>query len=111
MTTKDKKTITVDGIEYVRADSVTQQINDGPVKIIVLEGRWNIVGRYSVDGDEGVLDDAAVIRYWGTTKGLGEIAAGGPTSKTILDKTNGQVRFPLRALVIVLNCDESKWSL
>lgn len=102
-------TISIDGTDYVRADSIKTTITDSEVKIVVLEGRWNLVGRYSIDGDYGVLDDAKVIRYWGTTKGLGELAAGGPTTKTILDPCNGQVRFQLRAQVLTLDADDSKW--
>lgn len=98
--------LNIDGVEYVRADSV---VSDSPIRIVVVDGRWNLVGRYSLDGSEVVIDDAKIIRYWGTTKGLGEIAKAGPTSKTILDPTHGQVRIPVHAVRLTIDCVESKW--
>src|SRR5690606_38181075 len=49
-------------------------------RIVVLDGRWNLIGQVRTIGDEVVITDASVIRYWGTTAGLGEIAKSGPTA-------------------------------
>lgn len=76
-----KKDITIDGIQYtpvVKASPTTR-------KIIVTRDRWNIVANVTRAVNELVLTDAAVIRYWGTSKGLGELAIDGPTAKTVLD--------------------------
>lgn len=78
-------------------------------KIVVLQRGWVMVGQYSKDGDQCRLDDASTIRIWGTTKGLGELALNGPTSKTVLDPC-GTVRFAELTAVAVLDCVESKWS-
>lgn len=96
--------ITVNGTTY-RAERPAS----GEVKILVLQRGWNVVGRYEKSGTEHVLTDAAVIRYWGTTKGLGELAAGGPTDKTKLDPC-GTVRAHELATVLVLDCDAQKWA-
>lgn len=68
----------------------------GDYRIVVLPGRWNLAGYYNLsdDGKTVTMRDAVVIRYWGTTRGLGEIAENGPTSKTKLDKL-GTVEFEL----------------
>ncbi len=49
------------------------------------------------------LTDASVIRVWGTTRGLGEIALGGPTKETILDPI-GDIDVPLNAIISVVKC-------
>lgn len=78
------------------------------IKIVVLQRGWVLVGRYSQKGDDCRLDDAHVIRYWGTTKGLGEIALGGPTDKTKLDKA-GLVTFHELTTIFKLDCEAKKW--
>ena len=100
--------ITIDGTEYVRADS----IDAGPseVQIVVIEGRWNIVGRVARD-DEGnlTITDGKVLTYWGTTKGLGEIASG-PTAKTKADPVP-TCRVPASKALFTLDADAEGWGL
>lgn len=103
------KTIRVDEVEYIRADSVTTPEITGDIKICVLQRGWVMVGRLERDGDNCKLHDASNIRIWGTTKGLGEIAAAGPTSKTVLDKCFGVVEFHSLTIVATIACEESKW--
>jgi hypothetical protein len=83
-------TIKLDNTEYVRADS----INVKPTKkrIIILQRGWNVVGDFSQEGNQCTLTDSSVIRRWGTTKGIGELALNGPTSETKLDPC-GTCRF------------------
>lgn len=99
--------ITVEGRRYVPADSLPPKSSD--IRIVVLQRGWVMVGRWSQDGEMCALDDAAVIRQWGTTRGLGEIAQGGPTSSTKLDPC-GHVDFHILTTVVVLCCREDKWA-
>jgi len=81
------------------------------VVILVLANGWVLAGRRAGTADDPatvVLEDAAVVRRWGTTKGLGEIVVG-PTSKTVLDPC-GTVRVPARAILFELACDGAAWS-
>lgn len=73
----------IDGVEYVRADSVRAEIGD--LRLIVADRGWVFVGRCE-DHDDGsvTIRNARNIRQWGTTKGLGELAAG-PTANTLHD--------------------------
>ena len=80
-----------------------------PVKIVVLQRGWVAVGRFSQKGNECHLDEASIIRRWGTTKGLGEIAKNGPTSSTMLDSTPRITYHELTA-VVTIDCEESEWS-
>jgi hypothetical protein len=78
-------------------------------KIVVLQRGWVVVGKFrEVSEVEHELTDASVIRYWGTTKGLGELVAG-PTSATKLDPC-GRVSFHPMAVVLKLDAEESAWS-
>lgn len=98
--------ITVDGVEYVPA---TDKPSD--VQIVVVDGRWNFIARVSREPGFVVLTDASVIRYWGTTAGLGELAKDGPTGKTKLDPCEGVVRIPEARVVFTLDADAGKWPL
>lgn len=99
--------IKIDDVEYIRRDS--QPKTTGEVRIVILQRGWVFVGRFSQEGANCRLDNAAVIRSWGTTKGLGEIAVGGPTSKTKLDKCP-PVKFHELTVIATLDCVEEKWN-
>ena len=68
-----------------------------------------MVGRFERNGSDCKLHNASVIRSWGTTKGLGEIAKDGPTSNTKLDPCNGLVEFDYLTVVASISCVEEKW--
>lgn len=55
--------------------------------IIVLQSGWVFVGTKEHETEQTITySDAATIRVWGTTKGLGELAINGATATTVLDK-------------------------
>jgi len=68
------------------------------------------VGNAVIEGDWVVTTNASVVRRWGTTRGLGELAASGPLENTKLDPI-GTVKSPLRALIGIVACEPSKWAL
>ena len=81
----------------------------GPkIQILVLQRGWVVVGEVHKEGADVVVSGASVIRRWGTTKGLGEIASGGPTGATCLDPA-GTVRVHELAVVMAIDCDAEKW--
>ena len=77
-------------------------------KIVVLQRGWVVVGKYSKDGEYGVLENAAVIRRWGTSKGLPEIVDG-PLKDTVLDKSSAPIRFHELTSIMMLDCGD-KWA-
>lgn len=105
----DIKTIEINGVEYAPADSIKVKEFDGDVKIVILQRGWIMVGKFERTGNDCKLHNASVIRSWGTTKGLGEIAEGGPTSSTKLDKTFGVVEFDYLTVVAMISCNNKKW--
>lgn len=78
------------------------------MKICILERGWVLVGSLEKDGDEYLLLNGFVIRRWGTTEGLGELAIKGPLNETKLEKIP-LVKFNKQQLIFTINCDESKW--
>lgn len=100
-------TIEINGQAYVRAENAPEP---SPIKIVILQRGWCMIGRLSKATEHRiVLVDAQVIRRWGTTRGLGEIAADGPTSKTLLDPA-GRVEIHPLTTVAVLDCAPDKWA-
>lgn len=104
------ETITVNGVNYVEADQAQNYTSTGDIKICVLQRGWVMIGRLERNGSECKLHDASVIRVWGTTKGLGEIALEGPKASTKLDKCNGVVEFDWLTVVCALTAKESVWA-
>ena len=90
------------------ADTQSNTCHKG-FKIVVLQRGWVVCGDYYLDGDEVVLENSKVIRRWGTTKGLGELAKNGPLTDTILDNA-GTTRFNRGAEVLTIDCEKSKWA-
>jgi len=82
---------------------------DGKKTIVVLQRGWVVVGDYYQGEYENRLENASVIRKWGTSKGLGELALNGPQSKTELDKC-GIVRYNAGAEVCRMDCNLEKWN-
>ncbi len=77
-------------------------------RIVVLQRGWVAVGNYTRQNDEVTLENARIIRRWGTTKGLGELAESGPTKNTVLDM-GGTLNFHIYSVVLTYQTDESKW--
>lgn len=94
-------------------DLLNQTKNEGPsldegIKIVVLQRGWVVIGRLFSEGEYNRLEDAYIIRTWGTDKGLGQLALEGKQSNTKLDKT-GTVRFHKLTSVAIIDCKESVW--
>ncbi|HEX4932481.1 MAG TPA: hypothetical protein VFV33_04825 [Gemmatimonadaceae bacterium] len=81
-------------------------------RIYVLVSGWVLVGRVEDHPDSGDLPvrlvSGAVIRRWGATAGIGELA-GGPLPGTVLDPLPTAVVIPQSAIVFAL--DVTGWSV
>lgn len=77
--------------------------------IVIADRGFVWVGKTQIEDDWLIINNASQVRRWGTTKGLGELAANGPLTNTILDPS-GTVRVPLRAVIGLLACEASKWT-
>ena len=73
-------------------------------QIVVADRGWVFVGDvFSDTNGDKLINDAKVVRIWGTIKGLGELAINGPTAKTVLDES-GTVRIPARSVIAMFDC-------
>lgn len=86
----------------------TRTPEDLGVRIAVLQRGWVYIGRATRCGDYVTLKNAACIRYWGTTRGLGELAEEGPTDKTKLD-SSPDVHYHVLTEVMSIECVETAW--
>jgi len=77
-------------------------------RIVVLQRGWVAVGKYHQDGEYVNLTNAYIIRRWGTTEGLPELAIKGELDNTTLDKSP-DIRFHALTEVMSIDCSEEKW--
>jgi hypothetical protein len=100
------KEIIVDGIKYVPKKDREYM---GDIKIVILQRGWVMIGRFKKTGSDCKLYDAYIIRRWGTTNGIGELAGKGKQKDTILDKCFGIVEFDYLTVIATISCAEEKW--
>ena len=86
-----------------------KSVKDGGYRIVVLQRGWVVVGKFSQNGQDCQLDNAAIIRIWGTSKGLPEIVNGPISGKTVLDKSPQPIRFHELTIVLSLDASEEGW--
>lgn len=79
------------------------------IKIAILQRGWVMVGEYSEVGDMIYLSNASVIRTWGTSEGLGQLALAGKQEGTVLDRI-GRVGLYKPSLIALIDCDSTIWT-
>jgi hypothetical protein len=80
------------------------------IRIVVLQRGWVAVGEYSKDGAQCKLEKAAIVRRWGTQKGLPQLATEGPLRETILD-ISPTIKFHELTEVLSIQCNPEKWDV
>ena len=81
----------------------------GDVKIVILQRGWVVVGRFFQKGSKCRVENGYVIRRWGTTEGLGQLATNGPQPETKLEPTP-TMRFHELTVVQTIDCGEAVWA-
>lgn len=102
----EPNTIKINEVEYVRKDIIVPPSEN--IRIAVLQRGWVVVGHYKQDGEMCNLTHCAIIRNWGTTRGLGQIAKEGPTKSTILDKCE-DIEWHVLTGIFTMKCMEEVW--
>lgn len=93
----------------VKQNPKEEEIATESIKIAVLQRGWVVIGRYTEKGDYCFLSDAYVIRKWGTSEGLGELALKGKQKETVLEKT-GIVKFHKLTSVALIDAPHKSWN-
>ena len=78
--------------------------------IVVVQSGWIFVGTKptTMPLDIVKLTDAACVRRWGTTKGLGELALSGPLKDTVLDPC-GTVEIASATVLFSIPVAAAQW--
>jgi hypothetical protein len=74
--------------------------------IVPLQRGFVATGIYYQKGDVGKLKKAAIVRRWGTTEGLGQLAEEGPLKNTILDYCPN-ITFHIREAIFIMECSNA----
>lgn len=82
---------------------------DENIRILILQRGWVVVGRFSQEGTECRITNGYIIRRWGSSAGLGQLAAGGPRDDTILDPITTLCVHEL-GIVASLFCNPKHWT-
>ena len=102
------KTITINNEVYVAKKDIKGNQKATKKQIVILNRGWIVIGNYSEKGDECTLTEASVIRKWGTTQGLGELAKKGKLPDTVLDSCPN-VHFHKMTMVARMDVNEEQW--
>jgi hypothetical protein len=104
--------IEINGVKYLRADSISIPVQafTGDIKIVVLQRGWVYIGRFARNGNDCKLSNAYNIRTWGTTKGLSELV-NGATKDTKLDKCEGLVEFDWLIVIHTITVNPTAWKI
>jgi hypothetical protein len=100
--------ITINNEIYIKKSSVEGNYKPSPVRIAVLNRGWVVVGRVKEEKNKTFITNASVIRRWGTTEGLGELAYNGELNDTVLD-TCPDIEVETANIVLLMNCNEENW--
>ncbi len=80
-------------------------------RIVIVQSGWVFVGDLTHvphSLTEIRLENASVVRVWGTSRGLGQLALSGPRKDTVLDPC-GTVDIPMNSVLVQLHCDPAQW--
>ncbi|MBV6442728.1 MAG: hypothetical protein EPGJADBJ_04450 [Saprospiraceae bacterium] len=77
-------------------------------EIVVAQRGWVFIGDVSISDNEITIQNAKNIRRWGTTGGLGQLAAEGPQEGTKLDEYGTVSLHPL-AVIARIKVTSDKW--
>lgn len=90
--------------------AATQPIVDMGLALVTADRGHVWVGRVT-DGPGPWLqiDDAKIVRRWGTTEGLNQLAKQGPQPNTRLDAP-ATVKVAHRAVIAIIPCEADAWA-
>ena len=88
----------------------TNPIQNGNWYIAILQRGHVVVGKLYKESDYYRMEHASVIRRWGTTAGLGELADSGKLPETKLDKCP-DICFHELTTIFLMRCNQENWDV
>jgi hypothetical protein len=79
------------------------------IRIVIAHRGFVYVGEYTRSDSYVTINRAHNVRRWGTTKGLGQLAADGPRENTRLDPSPA-VELHELAVINTIRCNPEKWA-
>lgn len=79
------------------------------LSLVVADRGFVWVGHTVTDADWVHITAARVVRRWGTSEGLNELAAKGPLTNTRLDAP-ADLKVSRKALIAIIPCEAEKWA-
>jgi hypothetical protein len=79
-------------------------------QIVIAQRGWVFIGNVTQIGTNIRITNCKNIRRWGTTKGLGELAAAGPTDNTKFDEY-GTVELHELSVIARIEITTDRWKL
>jgi len=76
----------------------------GKVLVVLTFGHVLVGDVETAEAGAVVLENAATVRRWGTTSGLGQLAAEGPTTDTTLDTYAAPVTVERSQIIFTIPC-------
>lgn len=74
-------------------------------EVFVMSFGFVLMGEIACESPKDfVIDNASVVRRWGTTAGVGELAITGPTATTILDPLPNGTVIQKSAIIFRIPC-------
>lgn len=77
--------------------------------LVVADRGFVWVGETVTDADWVHITAARVVRRWGTSEGLNELAVKGPLPNTRLDAPS-DLKVSRKALIAIIPCEAEKWA-
>ena len=89
-------------------ETISKDCEEWGWHIVILQRGWVMVGKLQKKGEYFKLLEGQVIRRWGTSNGLGELAIKGKLRETILEPTP-ETSFHELTMIGAIKCDPKKW--
>lgn len=81
-----------------------QPITTGPIILVLTHGWVVYAPRAEKYPTEYVLHDSSVVRIWGTTAGIGQLAREGKRDGTVLDPNDKITSVERAQVIMALDC-------
>lgn len=99
--------------ELKKIAAIFNQTNSAPEDhglCLVVADRGHVwVGDVTTGENFAIVQNARIVRRWGTENGINELANNGPAESTRLDAEADVVKVAMKAIIALIPCREESW--